>query len=91
MGAVKPTEKVDLVIHLERWREGKKYERLGMDEDFSEILDIKVPSLTVPVQPGRNLAIIIEVAALNNRHKKMGYNAAKELDKRMRELAEKDI
>lgn len=90
MGAVKPTEKVDLVIHLERWKEGKTYERLGMDENFTEILELKIPSITVPVQPGRNLAIIIEVAAMNNRHKKMGYNAAKELDKRMRELDKSD-
>ena len=90
MGAVKPTEKVDLVIHLEHWKDGKAYERLGMDENFTEILDIKIPSIIVPVQPGRNLAIIIEVAAMNNRHKKMGYNAAVELDKRMRKQAESD-
>ena len=91
MGAVKPTEKVELVVYLEKWIEGKKYERLGMDENYTEILDIKVPSLTVPVQPGRNLAIVIEVAAMNLRHKKMGYNAARELDKRMREMAEREM
>lgn len=83
MGAVKPTEKVDLIINLEKWEEGKAYERLGMDEYFTEILELKVPSLVIPVRPGRNLAIIIEVAAMNNRHKKMGYNAAKELNDKL--------
>lgn len=90
MGSVKMTEKVELVIHLEKWQEGKMYERLGIDETYTDILGIKVPSLTIPVQPGRNLAIVIEVAAMNNRHKKMGYNAAKELEDRARELDERE-
>ena len=79
MGAVKVTEKVDLIIKLEPWDQNKVYDRMGMEEEFSEILGLKVPSLTIPVKPGRNLAIIIEVAAMNNRQKKMGYNAAAEL------------
>jgi HPr kinase/phosphorylase len=79
MGAVKPTEKIDLIINLRKWEDGKHYERLGLDENFTDILGIKVPSLEIPVRPGRNLAVVIEVAAMNNRHKKMGYNAAKEL------------
>ena len=91
MGSVKVTEKVELVINLEKWQEGKMYERLGMDETYTEILGIKVPSLTIPVQPGRNLAVVIEVAAMNNRHKKMGYNAAKELDQRAQEIAEREM
>ena len=79
IGSIKETEKVDLVVQFEPWEQGKMYERLGIDEDYVEILGIKIPTLTVPVKPGRNLAVIIEVAAMNNRQKKMGYNAAKEL------------
>lgn len=79
MGAVKITEKIDMVIHLEVWDSNKIYDRLGEDNEHTNILGIKVPSLTIPVKPGRNLAIIIEVAAMNNRQKKMGYNAAQEL------------
>jgi len=83
MGAVKPTEKVDLIIHLEHWDDNKLYDRMGLEDDYTEILDIKVPSLHIPVRPGRNLAIIIEVAAMNNRNKKTGYNAAKELSDKL--------
>lgn len=79
MGAVKITEKVDMAIHLEVWDSNKIYDRLGEDNETTNILGIDVPSLTIPVKPGRNLAIIIEVAAMNNRQKKMGYNAAQEL------------
>jgi HPr kinase/phosphorylase len=79
MGAVKLTEKIDLVINLEIWDNKKVYDRMGIDSEFTEILGIKVPVLTIPVKPGRNLAVIIEVAAMNNRQKKMGYNAAQEL------------
>lgn len=79
MGAVKPTEKINMVIQLEQWDSSKTYDRLGLDAECTTILDIKVPVVTVPVKPGRNLAIIVEVAAMNNRQKKMGYNAAKEL------------
>ncbi len=83
MGAVKMTEKIELVINLEAWEDGKQYDRLGLEGQTTSILDIDIPSLTIPVKPGRNLAVIIEVAAMNNRHKKMGYNAAKELQDRM--------
>lgn len=83
VGSVKLTEKIELVINLENWEEGKQYDRLGLDGQTTSILDIRVPSLTIPVKPGRNLAVIIEVAAMNNRYKKMGYNAAKELQERM--------
>ena len=85
MGAVKTTEKIDLVINLEPWDSEKLYDRFGLDEEFAEILGIKVPSLTVPVKPGRNLAIILEIAAMNNRQKKMGYNTAEEFNKRLME------
>ena len=80
MGAVKETEKINLVIQLENWIEGKMYDRLGMDEETIEILGINIPSITIPVRPGRNLAIILEVAAMNNRQKRMGYNTAEEFN-----------
>ncbi len=83
MGAVKETEKIDLVINLETWVQGKMYDRLGLDDQTTEILGIKIPSLTIPVKPGRNLAIILEIAAVNNRQKKMGYNTAEEFNKKL--------
>lgn len=83
IGAVKETERIDLVIQLENWVEGKMYDRMGMDEEKLNILGIDVPSITVPVRPGRNLAIILEIAAMNNRQKKMGYNTAAEFNKRL--------
>ena len=85
MGAVKDTEKVDLVIHLETWQKGKQYDRLGLVDEYTNILGLDIPSLTIPVRPGRNLAIIFEVAAMNNRQRRMGYNAAEELNKRIME------
>lgn len=83
IGAVKNTEKIDMVINLEAWVEGKHYDRLGLEEEYTEILGIRIPSLLIPVKPGRNLAIIVEIAAMNNRQKRMGYNAAEELNKRL--------
>ncbi|MBE6952359.1 MAG: HPr(Ser) kinase/phosphatase [Ruminococcaceae bacterium] len=85
MAAVKMTERVDLIINLELWKEGKIYDRLGEDTEYTDILGLKIPSLTVPVKPGRNLAVIIEVAAMNDRNKRMGYNAAQELTERLNE------
>ena len=79
MGAVKLTEKIDLIIEMELWNPEKIYDRMGVDNQYTSILGVKVPSLTIPVKPGRNLAVILEVAAMNNRQKKMGYNAAQEL------------
>lgn len=83
MGAVKQTEKVDMVINMEPWDSEKVYDRMGIDNETVEILGITVPSLTIPVKPGRNLAVIIEVAAMNHRQRKMGYNAATELLKKL--------
>lgn len=83
VGSVKMTENINLVVNMELWNSQKQYERLGMDEQFTEILGIQIPSLTIPVRPGRNLAIIIEVAAMNNRQKKMGYNAAQAFSQRI--------
>ena len=90
MGAVKVTEKIDMVIQLEPWDTNKVYDRMGMENEQTEILGNKVPSLTIPVKPGRNLAVIIEVAAMNNRQKKMGYNAAQELLQKLGMLENKD-
>lgn len=83
MGAVKLTEKVDMIINLEPWVQGKMYDRLGLESEYAEILGIKVPMTTIPVKPGRNLAIIFEIAAMNNRQKKMGYNTAEEFNKKL--------
>jgi HPr kinase/phosphorylase len=83
VGSVKVTENINLVIHLELWDEKKQYDRLGLVDEYTDILGILVPSLNIPVRPGRNLAIIVEVAAMNNRQKKMGYNAAKVLNERV--------
>ncbi len=83
MGAVKETERIDLVIQLENWVEGKMYDRMGMDDEHINILGIEIPSITVPVRPGRNLAIILEIAAMNNRQKKLGYNTAEEFNKKL--------
>ena len=90
MGAIKETEKVDLVVQFEPWEKGKLYERLGMDEEYVEILGIKIPTLTVPVKPGRNLAVILEIAAMNNRQKRMGYNTAKEFNEKLLRQMELD-
>ena len=82
-GAVKLTEKIDLVINIEQWDVNKVYDRMGLENQTTNILDLEIPSLTIPVKPGRNLAVIIEVAAMNNRQKKLGYNAAEDLLKKL--------
>ena len=79
MGAVKLQQEIDLIIELEPWDSTKDYDRMGVDEEYANILGVKVPSMTIPVKPGRNTAVIMEVAAMNSRQKKMGYNATEEL------------
>ena len=79
VGAVKPETRVDLVVQLEPWEDGKAYDRLGLTTEYCEILNVRVPCVTIPVGPGRNLAVILELAAMNNRQKGMGYNAAQKL------------
>ena len=86
IGAVLQSKSIDLVIHLETWKEKKTYDRLGLEEDFTTIMDVRIPKLLLPVRPGRNLAIIIEVAARNFSLKHAGYSAAKELDRRLTEM-----
>ncbi len=83
MGAVKQSERIDLVIKLEQWEDGKMYDRLGLDDQTENILGLDIPAITIPVKPGRNLAIILEIAAMNNRQKKMGYNTAEEFNKKL--------
>jgi Serine kinase of the HPr protein, regulates carbohydrate metabolism len=79
VGAVKPEGGIDLVVLMEPWIDGKAYDRLGLTEETETILGVKLPKVTIPVRPGRNLAVILELAAMNNRQKKMGYNAAEAL------------
>ncbi len=83
MRAIKVESQLDLVVHFEPWDSSKFYDRLGIEDHFTEILDVPVPIVTIPVRPGRNLASIVEVAAMNNRHRKVGYNAAEELARRV--------
>lgn len=86
MGAIKPSQEIDMVINLEPWNDKAVYDRFGLESHFTEILGVKVPATTIPVKPGRNLASIVEVAAMNNRNRKMGHNAAQELADRMDKL-----
>ena len=90
MGAVKATERIDLVIKLETWTPEKLYDRFGLDEETENILGIGVPAITIPVHHGRNLAVVLEIAAMNNRQKKMGYNTAEEFNKRLMEQIESE-
>ena len=83
MGAVKDTEKIDYIIKFEPWVQGKKYDRFGLESETTEILGIKIPTTTIPVRPGRNLAVILEIAAMNNRQNKMGYDTAVEFNKKL--------
>ena len=78
MGAVKAENEINLVINIVPWKNDEAYDRLGLEDQYMEILDVKVPMNTIPVTPGRNLAVILEVAAMNNRQRKMGYNPAQE-------------
>jgi HPr kinase/phosphorylase len=86
MGAVKETEKIQLVVKLEHWIEGKAYDRMGLDNETFTILGIDVPAMTIPVCPGRNLSVVLEIAAMNSRQKRMGYNTAEEFNKRLEEM-----
>ncbi|MBQ4094683.1 MAG: HPr(Ser) kinase/phosphatase [Oscillospiraceae bacterium] len=79
MGAVKLSERVDFVVNLEHWVEGKNYSKIGMGDETLDILGLKIPMITIPVRPGRNLAVIVEVAAMNHRNLKLGYNAEEDL------------
>ena len=83
VGAVLESANIDMVVNIENWDTSKTYDRLGIDTQYTDILGVKLPSITIPVKPGRNLAVILEVAAMNNRQRRMGYNAAEELNKKI--------
>lgn len=87
IGAVIQSKTIDMVIHLEHWVREREYDRLGMVEEMTEILGVKIPHILLPVKPGRNLAIVIEVAARNHQLRRLGYNAARTLENRMTEMA----
>ncbi|MEG0842795.1 MAG: HPr(Ser) kinase/phosphatase [Romboutsia sp.] len=86
VGAVKNSKMIDIVVHLEGWDENKYYDRLGLDKEYEEILGVNLEKLVVPVKPGRNTAMILEVAAMNFRQKGMGYDAAQEFTKKLSNL-----
>jgi HPr kinase/phosphorylase len=83
MGAIKEETPINLVVNIVPWEAGKQYDRMGLEEHFVELLGVKIPSITIPISPGRNLAVILEVAAMNNRQKRMGFNAALEFSQQM--------
>ena len=83
LGAVKQTQRIDLIVHLEQWENFKNNDRLGEEEEFEEILGVSLPSITIPVAAGRNIAIIIEIASMNNRQRRMGINSAQELSQKI--------
>ncbi len=83
MGSVENTARIDLVVNLEPWEQGKMYDRLGLDNETTDILGVKIPSITLPVCPGRNVAVVLEIAAMNHRQKMMGYNTAEEFNRRL--------
>ncbi|KXG75258.1 HPr(Ser) kinase/phosphatase [Thermotalea metallivorans] len=83
VGAVRNTKMIDMVIELENWDDKKQYDRLGLDEEYINILGLDIPKNTIPIKPGRNLAMIVEVAARNHRQKRMGFNAAETLNNRI--------
>ena len=87
ISAVLMNKSIDMVIHLELWQESKAYDRLGLNDSFATIMGVKIPQIILPVRPGRNLAVVIEVAARNLSLKRLGYSAAGELDRRLKEMA----
>ena len=90
--SVKDTQQIDMVIKLEDWNKDKEYDRLGLEDQYTEFLGNKVVCHSIPIRPGRNLAIIVESASVNYRQKKMGYNAAQELYRRVQaNLAKKEM
>lgn len=86
-GAVQRRKSIDLEVHLELWQSGKEYDRLGLSDNYTDILGVKIPTLLLPIHPGRNLAVVLEAAARNFRQKQMGYNAAMDLAMRSQEFA----
>lgn len=89
-GAVRSQKKISYIVNLEIWEDKKQYDRLGLDEEKMKIMDVELPKITIPVRPGRNLAVIIEVAAMNFRLKKMGHNAAEEFSDRLTTMIQEE-
>ena len=85
IGSVMQSKSIDMVVHLEHWQQDKEYDRLGLTDETRKILDVDVPWLLMPIRPGRNLAVVLEVAARNLRLKQQGYSAAKDLEQRFNE------
>ena len=83
MSAIMEESRIDLVVQFEQWDETKFYDRLGIEDHHIDIMGVEIPCVTIPVRPGRNLASIVEVAAMNNRHRRYGFNAAQELAQRV--------
>ena len=83
MGAIKQDNEINLVVNIVPWNTHANYDRLGLEEHYAEILGVNIPMYTIPITPGRNLAMIIEVAAMNNRQRRMGYNAALEFTQQL--------
>jgi HPr kinase/phosphorylase len=90
-GAIRNNTRISVVINLEIWQQDKQYDRLGLDEETTKIIDTDVPLVTIPVRPGRNLAVIVEVAAMNYRLKRMGYNAAQQFTNKLTETLAGDM
>ncbi|TBL69824.1 HPr(Ser) kinase/phosphatase [Paenibacillus thalictri] len=90
-GAIRNVKKISVVIKLETWQQDKQYDRLGLDEELTRIIDTDLPLVTIPVRPGRNLAVIVEVAAMNFRLKRMGYNAALQFTNKLTESLSEDM
>ena len=91
MGAVKAENEINLVVNIVPWKTGEAYDRLGLEDQYMEILGVNIPMNTIPVTPGRNLAVILEVAAMNNRQRNMGYNPAKEFTERINRHFEENM
>ena len=91
MGAVRSDKKIDLVVKIVHWNKHEVYDRLGLEEQYMDILVVKVPMYTIPITPGRNLAVIMEVAAVNNRQRKMGYNSAVEFTEQINRHFEQNL
>lgn len=87
-GAVRSNKRITIVMNLELWEQGKQYDRLGLEEETMKIIDTEITKLTIPVRPGRNLAVIIEVAAMNFRLKRMGLNAAEQFTNKLADVIE---
>lgn len=90
-GAIRNVKKISVVVKLENWQQEKQYDRLGLDEELTRIIDTDLPLVTIPVRPGRNLAVIVEVAAMNYRLKRMGYNAALQFTNKLTESLNEDF